>query len=242
MVTPDMRAPSDLDARPPRCSVSEAIERRQSIRTFLADPIDRKTIVAILEQASRSPSNGNLQPWSVHVVAGEKRRTITDRCLAMVAAGNFTDKANPVSVYPPSLWEPYRTRRRTAGAERYSALGYFDKDLAGMTRLVEMNCDFFYAPIGLFFYINDRMERHQWCDLGMYIQNVMLLAVEQGLDTCPQAFWTNWSSVISEALGVADDMSLVAGMSLGKRDPNNSINQYKTERAPIEAFAKLHGI
>ena len=47
--------------------VSEAILSRKSVRQFLKDPVQNSLLRSLLEQASRSPSGGNLQPWHIYV-------------------------------------------------------------------------------------------------------------------------------------------------------------------------------
>lgn len=49
-------------------SVTEAAERRRSIRRYTAQPVEMETIEEILRVAGRAPSAWNLQPWRVVVV------------------------------------------------------------------------------------------------------------------------------------------------------------------------------
>jgi nitroreductase len=103
------------------------------------------------------------------------------------------------------------------------------------------NFDFFGAPVGLFFFLDRRMGPPQWSDLGMYMQTVMLLAVEAGLDSCAQEIWAHWPKLVAAFFGVPDTQMLFAGMSLGYRDPDHPINGLRTKRAPLHAFAHFHG-
>jgi nitroreductase len=57
-------------------TVTEALERRISIRQFLPDPLDECLVRDILEVARWAPSGGNLQPWRVVAVAGEEREAV----------------------------------------------------------------------------------------------------------------------------------------------------------------------
>lgn len=58
-------------------------ERRFSCRTFAPHPIERGTLVSLLEAARWAPSGGNLQPWRFVVVLDPSRR----RALASAAGG-----------------------------------------------------------------------------------------------------------------------------------------------------------
>ena len=51
-------------------TVTEALQRRISIRAFLPEPVPRELVHDILDRARWSPSGGNLQPWKVIAVAG----------------------------------------------------------------------------------------------------------------------------------------------------------------------------
>lgn len=71
----------------------------------------------------------------------------------------------------------------------------------------------------------------------MYIQTVMLLAVERGLDTCAQGFWAALPQTVGAFLGLPDDHALFSGMALGYRDPAAPINALRTRRDQFETFA-----
>ena len=51
--------------------VTEAVNRRKSIRAFLPDPVDDELLRELLTTASRAPSGGNVQPWRVYVINGD---------------------------------------------------------------------------------------------------------------------------------------------------------------------------
>ncbi|MDB5395945.1 MAG: nitroreductase family protein [Rhodospirillales bacterium] len=219
--------------------VSEAVNQRMSVRAFKSDPVPGSIVREILEVARRSPSGGNLQPWRVFALAGKPLAEFKAVIATKLAAG---ETETPVyDVYPPSLWEPFKTRRRDTGARRYAALGVDDKDKAALKELGERNYRFFDAPVGLFFCLDRRLGPPQWSDMGMYMQTVMLLAAERGLDTCPQESWSNWPVSVRGFLCMADDLMLFAGMSMGYRDVNHPLNKIRTAREPFETFAEMRG-
>ena len=69
----------------------------------------------------------------------------------------------------------------------------------------------------------------------------MLLAVEQGLDTCAQEYWARYPQTLAKALGLPDDHMVFSGMALGWRDPDASINGWSSARDPLETWAELRG-
>ena len=75
----------------------------------------------------------------------------------------------------------------------------------------------------------------------MFMLAFMLLAVERGLDTCPQESWSNWPKTVRTFLSLPDELMLFAGMSLGYRDPDHPLNQYRTVRAAFADYAELRG-
>jgi nitroreductase len=48
--------------------VAEAIGRRRSIRKYSGEPLDRETLITLLEAARLAPSGNNTQPWRFLVV------------------------------------------------------------------------------------------------------------------------------------------------------------------------------
>jgi nitroreductase len=221
-------------------NVSEAVERRMSIRAFRPDPVPGDMVREILDKARRAPSGGNLQPWKVYVLGGAAIEEFKGIIAEKLKAG--VTEAPEYNVYPPNLWEPLRKRRRETGALRYAALGVGDKDVEGQRKLVEENYKFFGAPVGLFFCLDRRCGPPQWSDVGMLMNTIMLLAVERGLDTCPQEIWSNWPKTVAEYVKMPADHMLFAGMSMGYRDADHVLAKLRTTRVPLEEFAELRGL
>jgi nitroreductase len=221
-------------------NVSTAIDTRMSCRAFLPTPVPKETIVAILETAKRAPSGGNLQPWLVHVLTGEPLATFRSIIREKLRT-QPTGEGAEYDIYPPNLHEPYRSRRFKCGEDLYATISVPREDKLSRLAQFARNYDFFGAPVGLFFVIDRRMGADQWADVGMFMQNVMLLAREHGLHTCAQEAWAVWHRTVSEFLKLPTEQMLFCGMALGWRDESASINTLRTDRAPLEAFATLRG-
>lgn len=219
--------------------VSEAIDSRITVRQFLGTPVPEETVRAILETAKRAPSGGNLQPWNVHVMTGVPLQALIDDVSAK--RQNGVVETPEYKVYPPELVDPYRTRRRVVGQALYELIGVARGDLPGKLKQLSRNYRFFDAPIGLFFILHRQMEIGQYADVGMFMQNIMLLAREYGLHTCPQEAWAQWPETTREHLGLADHEMLFCGMALGYMDEEAVINDLRTEREDFENFVTLHG-
>jgi nitroreductase len=216
-------------------NVSEAVRQRMSVRAFRPDAVPGAVVREILETAHRAPSGGNLQPWRVYALSGEPLAELK----RIVAATPMEAPQYPV--YPEALWDPFRTRRYECGEDLYASIGIGREDKAGRYAQLANNLDFFGAPVGLFFCLDRKLGSAQWSDVGMYMQSVMLLAVERGLDTCAQEFWARYANTVATFLNLPDDHMVFSGMALGHRDPDAPINQWRTRRDPFDAWAEMRG-
>lgn len=220
-------------------SVSDAILSRHSCRSFTAQPVADAMVRRLLETARFAPSGGNLQPWMVHVLSGASmarfRAQLTPKFLANPLGGSAE-----YHVYPPDLKEPYRSRRHKNGEDLYRLIGIPREDKAARHRQFAQNYNFFGAPVAMFFFLDRIMGPPQWSDLGMLIQNIMLLAREQGLETCAQESWAIWHKEVGEFLGVDPALMLFCGLALGYGDHAAPINHLRTDRAAFGEFAIFH--
>jgi nitroreductase len=220
-------------------NVTGAVKRRYSTRAFLDRPVDGALVRELLELASRSPSGGNLQPWLVQVIAGERQAGLKRLMAQKLDAGER--ETGEYNIYPPNLWEPLNTRRAVAADQRFEATSTVN-DAAGALLMQRENFAFFGAPVGLFFSIDRRCGPPQWADVGMLMQTFMLLAVERGLATCPQMIWARWPKAVAGYLNIPESHMLYSGMSLGYADEASEWNSFRTERAPLSEFASFEGI
>jgi nitroreductase len=102
--------------------------------------------------------------------------------------------------YYPREWKsPYIDRRRKVGWDLYALLNLTRDNKEGMAAQHARNFNFFDAPVGLIFTIDRVMEQGSWLDYGMFLQNIMIAARGAGLDTCPQAAFTQFHAIIAES-------------------------------------------
>jgi nitroreductase len=74
----------------------------------------------------------------------------------------------------------------------------------------------------------------------MFLQSLMVAARGRGLDTCPQAAFTQFHRLITEFLALEPAEMVVCGMSLGHADPAAVENSLVTEREPVSGFVRFH--
>ena len=220
--------------------VGEAVVRRRSIRQFLSDPVPGAVVRGLIEAAARAPSGGNLQPWRIHAVAGEPLERFRVLIKGKMAE-NPRGEPPEYAVYPKDLWEPHRSSRFAVGEAMYASLQIERENKLGRLMWFARNYEAFGAPVLLFVTVDRRMGPPQWSDLGMYLQTLMLLAVEQGLDTCAQEAWSVWPKTVGEFLGLPDEQMLFCGLALGRRDADAPVNSFPIDRLPFDAFAAMQG-
>lgn len=225
---------------PGQAAVDAAITSRRSIRAFLDKPVAREDIERILDVAARAPSGTNTQPWKVHVLTGDARARLSGAILAAYADPAQAAKHHEEYPYYPREWvSPYIDRRRKVGWDLYGLLGLTRDDKAGMAAQHGRNFAFFDAPVGMIFTIDRIMEQGSWLDYGMFLQNIMVAARARGLDTCPQAAFTQYHRIIAAELGLPASDMVVCGMALGWADPARVENTLETEREPSHVFARF---
>lgn len=217
-------------------NVTDAVAARVSVRAFRPDPVPAALLRELLEKAHRAPSGGNLQPWRVHAVTGAPLEELK----AKVGA-NLSGETPEYDVYPPDLWDPFRTRRFECGEDLYATIGIPREDKPARLRQLFKNTQFFGAPVGVFFSLDRKLGPPQWADVGMYMQTLMLLAVEAGLATCAQEFWARYPKTVGDFLGLPEDHMLFSGMALGYADEGEPINSLRTRRDPFDVWAEMRG-
>jgi nitroreductase len=223
-------------------AVDDAITSRKSVRAFLSTPVDRATVEQLLAVASRSASGSNIQPWKVRMVGGEVKADLTRAILDAIARDGQEKYSREWNYYPVQWREPFLGRRRKVGWDMYGLLGIGKGDHEGTQQARLRNYEFFGAPVGLIFTLDDDLEIGSWLDLGIMIGAVMIAARGHGLDTCPQAAFADFHSIIRPMLGIPVNEIVICGMAIGHADPDAPVNALKTERAAVSEFTTFHGI
>jgi nitroreductase len=224
-----------------RLSTDEALLTRRSVRAFLPRPVPRSEVEELLALASRSPSGSNIQPWKVHVFSGALKQRITSTILQAIDRGPREQYKREWNYYPVNWREPYIGRRRKIGWDLYGLLGIAKGDFERTEQQRRQNYEFFGAPVGMIFTLEEDLEIGSWLDLGIFIGSLTVAARGRGLDTCAQAAFADFHTLIRPLLGIPDRQIIICGMALGYADPDAIINRLATERAPVQQFASFDG-
>lgn len=219
-------------------NIIKAIKARTSTRAFLDKPVILTDVNLILEAARFAPSGTNIQPWHVAVVTGKTKSLISENLLQAFRVGEA--KRADYAYYPEgALPTAYQDRRFSCGMALYQALGIARENKVARKEAWENNYRAFNAPVMLFFFMDACLEKGSYLDYGMFLQNIMLAALDFGLATCPQAALAEYPDLVKAQLNeFYHDKILIAGMALGYPDLNAAVNQYRTERESVSQFTQ----
>jgi len=216
--------------------VKQALVERKSTRAFLDKPVSVDIINKILNVARHAPSGANTQPWQVAVVMGSKKKELQQK-IEQAHRSGIKPKMD-YHYYPVDWEEPYQARRRACGFQLYAALRIRREDKQARIDQWAANYRAFDAPVMLLFFIDAVMEKGSYVDYGMFLQSIMLAAVEEGLATCPQAALGEYPQIVKQELGYSEDSVLICGMALGYEDTDAKVNSYRTPREELENFVR----
>jgi len=219
--------------------VLDALNSRSTVRAFKPDPVDKETILRILEAATRAPSSGNTQPWELFVAGGDA----LDR-LRQVYAVNFQKNvpSNP-DLPAPQKWPPVLQKRmEELRSARFESMGIKRDDAAARHAMFERAHQFFGAPTVVYLCMDRTLTPWSIFDMGLLAQSIMLAAQHYGVDSASAFLLIAYPDPIRAELGVPEDLSIIMGVALGYRDPQNPLNQYRSPRRPIREVVRFKGL
>ncbi|MGP7796710.1 nitroreductase family protein [Sphingomonas sp. CLY1604] len=223
---------------PAAMTLRDGIADRRSVRGFLPTPVATDTLRRIAIEAARAATGGNLQPWHVDIVTGSALERLK-AIMADVIANGIVEVPG-YAIYPPALDGVYDQRRRAVGEALYGHLGIPREDKAARRAWFARNFALFGAPAAYFITVDRRMGPPQWADLGMYLQCLMLLALDEGLGTCAQEAWALYSVTVEGLLGTPPERMLFCGVAIGWEDKDDAANRTRSDRAPATEWLTIH--
>ena len=217
--------------------VSEAVLTRRSVRHFQDKPVPLDVLRRVLEVARWTPSGCNFQPWEASVLTGEPLHKLQEEMLASQPQDPAEYNWSAPEAIPECL-----ARLKTLGAAMYGSMSIGRDNIDMRTEFARSNIVSFGAPAVLFCYLPRLMEAPQWSDMGMWLQTIMLLLREEGLDSCPQEWFAQYARVIKNFLDVPDDSHIFfCGIAIGYRDPDAPVNNFDRKRAELDDKVRFLG-
>ena len=215
--------------------VTTAMQTQRTIRAFKPEPVPEATIREVIELAKLAPSNGNTQPWHIVVVSGDAKDQVKAAIQEEIDRG-----VKPYPAFPAGgrgLQGVYKDRQRACGFTYYAAMDVERDDASGRQALMMRNFDFFGAPHAAFLSYPETMHRANAIDMGIFLQSLMLLFVERGIQGCPQGALATYPGPVKSLLPIPEENAILCGVSFGYPDYDAQINRAKMEREPFESFA-----
>lgn len=208
-------------------NVTEAVLSRRSVRAFTDRSVSLGTISAVLETARWTPSGCNFQPWEAVVLTGAPLKALQDKLLTAEV-----DEPLEYRWDRPGAFDKYQGRLRELGAAMYGAQEIGRSDTDARADFARQNKLSFGAPVLLLCHFPKAMGEPQWSDVGMWLQTIMLLLREAGLDSCPQEYMGLYGRTIKAELGLADDVMLFCGLAIGER-ADHPVNGFDRPRVAL---------
>ncbi len=212
--------------------LGDLIRGRHSVRSFLPDPVPEDVISDVFDTARWAPSNNNSQPWHVAVVSGAARDELERRLLSLVDEGE-----RPEPAFPPSaagFGPEHQERSKQNGQGLGMLMGINPNDGEARARMVRRNWSFYGAPHVAFYSLPLTMGVANGVDLGLFIHTVVVQLTSLGIGACLQGSLAVHPGPVHEIAEIPKGHGIVCGMSFGYPDPSARINEYRTNREPLE--------
>jgi len=215
---------------------TQAVLTRRSVRAFLDTPVPFDAIRRVMDTARWAPSGCNYQPWEATILTGAPLAALREKLSASEM------KQPDYDWDAPKQEDRYKQRLYELSASMFESLGIEREDKAGRAAAMGRNVVSFGAPVLLLCYFPRLMKEAQWSDTGMWLQTIMLLLREEGLDSCPQEFLAYYADPIMEHIGVSTETHrFFCGMGIGYRDPDAPVNSFDRNRVPLEDHVRFEG-
>ncbi|HEX2882659.1 MAG TPA: nitroreductase [Polyangiaceae bacterium] len=214
--------------------LSTVVQQRRSVRGFLRDkPVPAELLREALELAQQAPSNCNVQPWRVFVASGVRRDQLSQELL------NAAQQRGDFGRVTEAFAGEYRFLQVQCAVELYSKLGVARDDMAGRKAAFLRNFAFFDAPHVAFICMDKSFGIGVALDVGVYLQTLLLALWERGVASCAQAALKRYDDVTRGVLGIADELQILCGVSLGYEDTAHPANACRQLRQPISKNVTL---
>lgn len=219
-----------MSSTPATMTLEQAILQRRSVRGYLQKDVPQDVLDAIFSLAQQAPSNCNVQPWRVYVASGELKNRLRDQMVKNVMAGV---PFNPDYEYADTFTGDYRTRQVACAMELYGSMGIERGDKEGRMRAMLRNFEMFDAPHVVFIGMDKCFGASVAIDVGMYMQNLMLVMTAYGVSSCPQGTMRYYPDLVREAFDIPADVNILLGISFGYEDPAVPANKTRVGRVDL---------
>lgn len=210
----------------------DVLTREHATRKFTDQRVSEKTVRKVIEEAQRTPSLLNSQPWRIYVAEGEVAKTIRkeheEKTLANEEPHEEFDSLLNVE------WDTFPSKNMATMSE---TLDYFLRGEADDFDQAQLKL--FNAPVIVFLTIPKQSPAWSIFDLGGFSQTLMLAANNRGLSTMPAHAFVKYPEVIRKYLDIPEDETIGIGIGLGYPNKKATINNSKSKRVPLDEILKI---
>lgn len=200
--------------------VAETVLERHRKHKFLVDksvPID--VLAKCLSMAQHTPSNNNLQPWRLTVCTG--------KTLIQLKANLVNAFEANVPIQIPQTPETYLNLRQNKVPPGNNVSREARQARA---KSITERLNNYGSPCLVIASIERTLSTADIVSVGMYLQTLIILLSEHGLDTIPQVSITGYPELVRKELGISDDMTILCGLAIGYLDEASNSNTLKLPR------------
>jgi len=217
--------------------VIDAIKARYTVRAYKPEPVPKEVLTKLMEAALRAPSWANTQTWGFAIVGGEVMRELKQSLAAKASAQEERYPDIPRPQWP----SPYRERRRENGVRLYQILGISRDNIERQLQWYVDMYRFFDAPNGIIVYTERELSVWALVNVGLVVQTIALAALDYGLGTAMLAASVSYPDEVRCILKIPESKQLVIAMAIGYPDPEAKVNEFCSNREPLEAMVTWHG-
>ena len=219
-------------------NVIEALNTRYSARAYLEKPVDRETMLKIMEAARHTPSWADTQPWEIFAAGGDSLERLRRAFLRRLDEGRAIEPDIPrPQGWPPDLQQ--RMAEMVAHGQRVRGERPDDEEVRRQS--MRRNLSFFGAPAVVYLCLDRSLSPYSVFDLGMMAMSIMLAAREYGVDSIPAVNLVGYPDLLRAELGIPDHLMIVMGVALGYADPGQLVNKPRTPRRSVDEVVRLTG-
>jgi nitroreductase len=216
---------------------NDIVLSRRSIRAFLPDAVPREKISKIVELARWAPSWGNIQPWEIIVVDGEKVKLLAE---AFVAESEMGANPRPDITMPIDFPEIHKGRYVSLGRALFTDMGIAREDKQARREHYLNMYRFFGAPAVIYLTIDGALNEPYAClDIGSIGTTICYAAVQEGLGTIYLAASMHYPDIVRKILHIPETKKVVIGIAMGTPHPEAPASLFRSEREPVEKIMRF---
>jgi nitroreductase len=209
----------------------QAIQERRSARAYLDKPVEKATLEKLISFASQAPSAINLQPWELVVVSGEERKRLSRVLIKRMRERSISCGPGAKRPLPRHFVERQRGLLEVMLPKLRPGTSFQEF-------INEGSCNFYDAPTAILMVIDKVFSSARLTDIGIFLGYFVLAAHAMDLSTCPIGLVAAFDEDIREQLNLSEDKEVVIGIAVGYKDHSSTVNEARSERAPLDEWVK----